>query len=536
MLKLRKKPASLTDAFIFLILFFILSQLSFASNIPLLKVATKDREHIPQNKRKIRGQFLLIEQPQKKDFSECESASLLAKRKGAKPIQIKVRGNITRFFPKKGLQVEFTDPKDNDESIDVPLLGMEKAPEWNLIASYMDRSLMRNVLTFDLARQFKNDQGEPLWYTPQYQYVELMVNCQYRGIYTLVEKIERAKNKVKLEDFDWNHPEKSPFILKKDGKGFGHVSEKGETFRTTWGSKLSFFYPSKKKILKLKEERPDKFKEFIKTLTSSLDSVEDLLFSITAKEQKTKEIENLIDLPSFAHFMIVQEMTKNIDGYRRSLYFYRDDHGKYRMGPVWDFDTALGNLWFYRQHLTWGFQYGHVGRYLDGNVELFWFKRLMNNKKFATLVVDTYKKLRAKGQPLHWDSIEGTIDNMLAHLPPEAIERNFDRWKVLGKRPKLIFFIPPPYPHTHAGEVLKLKKWFKKRLEWLDVNFPDRLEAIEKYVDRADGDGDESEDLDDTDIVPDFRDKIRVDDLPLIGEETETDSSTEEDAEKPADK
>ena len=36
-------------------------------------------------------------------------------------------------------------------------------------------------------------------------------------------------------------------------------------------------------------------------------------------------------------------MTKNIDGFRLSTYFYKDRNGKITMGPVWDYNLSLGN-------------------------------------------------------------------------------------------------------------------------------------------------------------------------------------------------
>jgi len=61
--------------------------------------------------------------------------------------------------------------------------------DWVLYAPYSDKSLMRNTLTFDLAR----DIGR---YAPRCQYCELVVNGDYRGVYVLMEKIKRDNDRI----------------------------------------------------------------------------------------------------------------------------------------------------------------------------------------------------------------------------------------------------------------------------------------------------------------------------------------------------
>jgi hypothetical protein len=53
-----------------------------------------------------------------------------------------------------------------------------------------------------------------------------------------------------------------------------------------------------------------------------------------------------IDLPSFVDYMIVQELGRNVDGYRLSTFMYKQaqsDGGLLAMGPMWDLNLAFDN-------------------------------------------------------------------------------------------------------------------------------------------------------------------------------------------------
>ncbi len=56
--------------------------------------------------------------------------------------------------------------------------------------------------------------------------------------------------------------------------------------------------------------------------------------------------EKFIDVNSFIDYFIMQEISKNVDGYRLSTFMYKQrdsDGGKLFMGPVWDFNLGFGN-------------------------------------------------------------------------------------------------------------------------------------------------------------------------------------------------
>ncbi len=73
----------------------------------------------------------------------------------------------------------------------VALLNLPKAKKWVLYGPYADKSLLRNVLTYDLFRKMG-------YYAPRTQFIELIINNNYQGIYVLTEKINIGQNHLNI--------------------------------------------------------------------------------------------------------------------------------------------------------------------------------------------------------------------------------------------------------------------------------------------------------------------------------------------------
>ena len=100
--------------------------------------------------------------------------------------QIKGRGNSTWGDPKKPYQIKL------DQDTDLCETGLEDEANktWVLLSGYKDRTLMRNQLTFAIAREMGLD------YTPHCRQVDLYYDGEYRGLYLLCEKTEDRKSVV----------------------------------------------------------------------------------------------------------------------------------------------------------------------------------------------------------------------------------------------------------------------------------------------------------------------------------------------------
>jgi len=104
-----------------------------------------------------------------------------------KTIELKGRGNSTWLYEKKPYQIKFEEEEE--------LLGINgKAKKWILLANYLDKSLLKSNLSFDLQKQIG------LSDSINGTFVDLYINGEFLGNYTLCDKIDIGKSRVNLTD------------------------------------------------------------------------------------------------------------------------------------------------------------------------------------------------------------------------------------------------------------------------------------------------------------------------------------------------
>ena len=173
-----------------------------------------------------------------------------------------------------------------------------------------------------------------------------------------------------------------------------------------------------------------------------------------------------IDVRSFIDFLIVNEISKNIDGYRFSTFMHKakdSDGGKLRMGPVWDFNLGYGNV-DYGSDNAWGsegWMYTYVYEGDEWNSKIFWWKRLMEDLEFRRSLQNRWLEIRQG--ILSDQSITNSISSIRTLLD-ESQERNFEKWPILGN------YVWPNYyvGQTYDQEVNWLNTWIIDRLSWMD--------------------------------------------------------------------
>jgi hypothetical protein len=169
-----------------------------------------------------------------------------------------------------------------------------------------------------------------------------------------------------------------------------------------------------------------------------------------------------IDVNSFIDFYIINELSKNIDGYRLSTYMYKDKEsngGKLTMGPFWDFNLAFGNADYCNGGITSGWE---VNGGCGGN-NPFWFERLLDDTMYQNKLKCRWEYLRDRS--FHQDSLFNFIDSMALYLT-DAQQRNFQKWPILGN------YVWPNYyvGNTYQDELNFFKTWIGDRLAWIDNN------------------------------------------------------------------
>lgn len=354
-------------------------------------------------------------------------------------ITIETRGSSSQSFPKKPFG--FTTVMKSQLDTNVSLLGLPEEHDWVLNATYNDKSLMRDVLTYELARRTGR-------YATRHRYCELFINGNYHGIYVLLEKVKRDKNRVdisKLLPKDTTGTDVTGgYILKIDkttGNNNGGFSSNGVYFQ--------YDYPNGDDMVK---QQIAYIQNFISTFETSL--------SGSNFQNPTTGFRKYADVSTFIDLSIMNEISKNVDGYRLSTYLFKEKDtkgGKLKMGPIWDFNLAWNNADYNNSSSPQGWEID-----LSGGAP-FWWKRFRADTAYVKDYYCRWNQLRQSTLSLY--SINNFIDSNYKRLE-EASYRNFDRWPVMG-----VYIWPNPSPlcYSMKEEVDSLKSWIKKRCEWIDA-------------------------------------------------------------------
>jgi len=175
------------------------------------------------------------------------------------------------------------------------------------------------------------------------------------------------------------------------------------------------------------------------------------------------EYANIINWYSFVDFLIMQEIAKNVDGYRLSSYMYKDNDsndGRLVAGPIWDFNLGFGNADYYEGWDTQGWQVDAILPSDDfGNP--FWWSLIWSDENFRWSVQQRWYELRQN--MLSNSAVNTVIDSLQDHIGVAA-DRNFERWSTLGEYVWPNYFIG----ETYEEEVEYLRDWIMTRMEWMD--------------------------------------------------------------------
>lgn len=385
------------------------------------------------------------------------------------PIGIEVHGNSSQGFPKKTYRIETRDASGDDA--DVALMGLPETSDYVLSANFSDKTLMRNALTYDLTREM----GQ---YASRTRFCEVLLNGTYQGVYILTERIKRGSNHVdvaKLKEDDLQVPDiTGGYILRLDRNSTpGWYSLYSQPNGPNTYTYFQFDYPRWDLV------QPAQL-EYIHLY---VDSFETALIS-PQFQSETTGWRRFGDETSFIDFLIINELSKNVDGYRLSTYLHKnrnDIYGKLKMGPVWDFDLGWLNADYCDAWLPSGWAYNLNYVCQDAGIP-FWWERLMADPKFRQNLSCRWNILR--NGPLHLDQINSKIDSMATVLQ-ESQERNFKIWPILGT---YVWPNPGFLPDTYSGEVDKLKTWVSDRINWMDdeiASFQPALNA--NFITHSDG-------------------------------------------------
>lgn len=338
--------------------------------------------------------------------------------------EIKGRGNSTWGMEKKPYKLKLK------ESAQV--LGMPKNKHWVLLANYSDKTLMRNELAFEISRRMG------FAWTPRIQYVDVVLNGEYIGNYMLGEHIRVDKNRVNIPELKTADTDiTGGYLLEIDER-------KGEpVWFETLEAKMTF-------CVNTPEDIPANQKEYISNYIQNIENI------IYGKEDANpiEELPKYLDMKSFIDYLLLNELSKNVDGNLRLSTFVYKNRGddKLYFGPVWDYDIAFGNVNYDNCDMVSGWH---------ARTRAPWYQQFFSHPEFENMVKDRWNELR--GNELSDANINTFIDNMAGKINVSQYY-NFQKWPILNMQ----VWPNPIVTGSYQGEVNYLKTWIKNRLSWMD--------------------------------------------------------------------
>lgn len=338
-------------------------------------------------------------------FSDVSSASM----------KIRGRGNSTWGHPKKPYQLKFGDKTE--------MLGMPEDKKWVFLAEFSDKTLIRNTIAFEMGNLSELD------YTPQSEFAEVVINGVYSGTYNVSQKVEESDNRVVLGD--------TGYLLEIDQ--LERLDPDDVYFRTN------------KFLINIKEPDTEYNSNEFNYVNNLINDFETVLMGPQFADPDLGYAK-YIDIDSFIDWYLISEITKNQDSRNFSSIFLNVIPGeKIKMGPLWDFDLAFGNVDYSECEYPTGF-------WVKDHA---WFDRLFQDEVFVEKVKERFLYYR-DNQNLILEKMDYYADQ----LKWSQFE-NDQKWDLFGN-----YVWPNPVVYdSHQAEIDHLKKWYVDRMNWLDTAY-----------------------------------------------------------------
>lgn len=416
---------------------------TLTSNLPIIRINTYDQMIVPDTAYQVRMYVNFDSTATIYNYSDTGSHY-------NDWIRLKIRGQSSKEFPKKSYTMGTRFGNMTDQN--VRLLNLPIEHDFVLNGPYADKSYLRNVLTYDIW----NKMGH---YAPRTRFVELFLNEYYNGVYVLMERIKRDKNRVAVNRLNKDEVDNNGltggYIMKIDKqpiRGFDawksgvEIDDSLEYMENT----IHFVYP----------DDDDITYEQKNYIISHMEEFEKILLDENFKDEQYG-YKNYIDLNSWVDYLLMTELSKDIDSYKYSMYFYKkkaSEGGQIYMGPAWDYNYGYGVVstdisdyigpveqWAYDQTFR----------------RVFWFDRMMQDTSFNHAVRCRWQSLRSSF--LHTDSINNFIDTQVDYIE-EEVAKSLYKWDQLDRYIYPNLFVSSSYEE----EVNFLRDWTIDRMEWMD--------------------------------------------------------------------
>lgn len=223
--------------------------------------------------------------------------------------KIRGRGHDSWNMPKKPYKLKLEDKSE--------LLGLLPGKKWILIANYRAESLMLDAVGFRMAGLLD------MPYTQHAVPVDVTLNGEYIGSYTFTEQKEAKKNRINVGD-EGLYLNMDTYMHKPPGQFYSEFYELPVMIR----------YP------KLDDLGFSELETKLEEIKNDFELLEE---KVAAPDFPENDYLDYIDAEELVNYLIVYNLSLNQEiNHPKSTFIHKHKNGKYKMGPVWDFDWAFG--------------------------------------------------------------------------------------------------------------------------------------------------------------------------------------------------
>ena len=334
---------------------------------------------------------------------------------------LKLKGIESLKYDKKPYNIIF-------EKEQQPLNFTSKSKKWALLGNYGDKTLIRNLLSFEISRIFNNS------FSVECFSVDLMINGQYKGLYHFCDKIEVSEYRVNIKKLSKSDIS-GGYLIEADGFAYlGNLY-----FNSRKGIPVSIKYPDV-------DEITSEQKNYIRERLNELEM-----------EIYNNNFTN-IDITSFVKFFLIEELIGNAEAYWSSFLFKDKKNDKFYFGPIWDSDMTFDNdNRVYPINCKKDFIFNHG--LAAGTMDKF-INQIIKNAQVFNEIKQIWKEITET--KLNMNYLINFIDEKVK-LMNESINLNFMKWDILDKK---VSFNPKIY-NSYEEEINCVKDFLKNRINWL---------------------------------------------------------------------
>lgn len=417
------------------------SKLYQLTKLPTVSIHTVNAEDIVEKEKYINGIISIISEDGTVFFSDS--------------LEIRGRGNSSWTFPKKPYRIKLY----NKANL---LAQPAKEKSWTLINNYGDKTLMRNLLAFDLSKRFE------MPYTPAAVPVDVYLNGEYKGCYQLCDHVQAKEHRVSIKEM-------KPTDIDGEKLTGGYFLE-----IDNYAYEEASWFESARNLIPVTIKSPDE-EEIVALQKAYIKSHFDKFEAAVYSSNYTDPVEGYrkyLDVPTFIRHFLIGELAGNTDTYWSTYVYKQRSDDKFYVGPVWDFDIAyendfrtypINNLSDYI-YKTKG---SHAGQDKNKGGMRDLVNRILSDNSFQEELKNTYAQYRKNGA-ISEETLLSVVDAYAEKLD-ESQKLNFKRWDIMSKW----IHMNPQVAGSYQGEVNNVKKYIKDRIKWMDKKMNYSASAVE---------------------------------------------------------